>query len=149
MAMIITITVFMRFSDRGFKTRKTLWAIGAVTQVISYGLFLVFPLTMTTALLNIALFGGGCALAGEAFYKVFSQELFPTILRGTAQGFTFGTARTLLAIWSFFVPMLAHTDLRLIAGLLTLFLLISGAVGFFFMPDTSGKSLEQIEAERA
>jgi inositol transporter-like SP family MFS transporter len=26
---------------------------------------------------------------------------------------------------------------------------ISGVVGFFFMPDTSGKSLEQIEAERA
>jgi inositol transporter-like SP family MFS transporter len=30
-----------------------------------------------------------------------------------------------------------------------LFLAISGAVGFFFMPDTSGKSLEQIESERA
>ena len=35
-----------------------------------------------------------------------------------------------------------------VAGLLTLFLVVSGVVGYAFMPDTSGKSLEQIEAER-
>ena len=95
------------------------------------------------------MFAAGGALAGEAFYKVFSQELFPTMLRGTAQGITFGVARTLLGIWSFFVPALAKTGIGPVAGLLTLFLIISGAVGFFFMPDTSGKTLEQIEVERA
>lgn len=146
--MIITLTVFMPLSDRSFKTRKTLWAIGAVMQIIGYGLFLVLPFTIATVALNIALFAGGSALAGEAFYKVFSQELFPTMLRGTAQGFTFGVARTLLAVWSFFVPTLAHLDIRWVGGILTLFLLISGVVGYFFMPDTSGKTLEQIEAER-
>ena len=36
-----------------------------------------------------------------------------------------------------------------VAALLTLFLAISGVVGFFFMPNTVGKSLEQIETERA
>jgi inositol transporter-like SP family MFS transporter len=36
-----------------------------------------------------------------------------------------------------------------LATLLTLFLVISGTVGYIFMPDTSGKSLEQIESERA
>jgi inositol transporter-like SP family MFS transporter len=92
--------------------------------------------------------GTSAALSGEAFYKVFSQELFPTILRGTAQGITFGVARTLLGVWSLFVPMLAHAGIAQVAALLTLFLTISGAVGFFFMPDTSGKSLEQIESER-
>ena len=97
---------------------------------------------------NIVLFSVSSALSGEAFYKVFSQELFPTMLRGTAQGFTFGVARTILGIWSFFVPMLAHAGIKQIAGLLTLFLFISGVVGYFFMPDTSGKSLEQIQAER-
>ena len=47
------------------------------------------------------------------------------------------------------LPLLAGADFRIVAGLLTLFLTISGGVGFFFMPNTSGKSLEQIEAERA
>ena len=77
------------------------------------------------------------------------QELFPTMLRSTAQGITFGVARVILGVWSFFVPMLAEKGIGQIAGLLTLFLAISGGVGFFFMPDTSGKSLEQIEAERS
>jgi inositol transporter-like SP family MFS transporter len=117
-------------------------------QVVAYGIFLFLPFTVTTVVLNIVLFGISAALSGEAFYKVFSQELFPTMLRGTAQGFTFGIARTILGFWSFFVPVLANTGIKPVAALLTLFLAISGFVGFFFMPDTSGKSLEQIETER-
>jgi MFS transporter, SP family, inositol transporter len=148
-AMAVTVTVFMRYSDRSYRTRKTLWGIGAVMQIVGYGLFLVLPFTIPVIIANILLFAAGGALAGEAFYKVFSQELFPTMLRGTAQGFTFGVARTILGFWSFFVPVLASAGIGQVAGLLTLFLVISGVVGFFFMPDTSGKSLEQIEAERA
>jgi len=147
--MIVTVTIFMRYSDRSYETRKLIWGVGAVMQVISYGLFLFFPFTVTTVVCNIILFSVSAALSGEAFYKVFSQELFPTALRGTAQGFTFGVARVVLGIWSFFVPVLAHAGIKQIAALLTLFLAISGIVGYFFMPDTSGKSLEQIEAERA
>lgn len=146
--MIVTVAVFMRYSDRSYKTRKLLWGIGAVLQTISYGLFLFLPFTITTVVCNLVLFSASAALSGEAFYKVFSQELFPTRLRGTAQGFTFGVARTILGVWSFFVPILAHAGIRQIAALLTLFLAISGVVGYFFMPDTSGKSLEQIERER-
>ncbi|HXC37097.1 MAG TPA: MFS transporter [Candidatus Acidoferrales bacterium] len=148
-AMIVTVTVFMRFSDRNFKTRKWLWGVGAIMQIFAYGLFLFAPFTILTIVINILMFAAGGALAGEAFYKVFSQELFPTMLRGTAQGITFGVARLLLGIWSFFIPILANSGIKPIASLLTLFLIISGAVGFFFMPDTSGKTLEQIESERA
>jgi inositol transporter-like SP family MFS transporter len=149
LSMVVTVTIFMRYSDRDYRTRRLIWGVGAVMQVVAYGLFLFLPFTVSTVILNIALFSMGGALAGEAFYKVFSQELFPTTLRGSAQGLTFGLARTFLGIWSFFVPVLAHAGIKTIAGLLTLFLIISGAVGFFFMPDTSGKSLEQIERERA
>ncbi len=148
-AMIVAVTVFMPYSDRNYATRKRLWGVGALMQIVAYGLFLVLPFNIPTIITNILLFAAGGALAGEAFYKVFSQELFPTMLRGTAQGITFGVARTLLGIWSFFVPALAKTGIGPVAGLLTLFLIISGAVGFFFMPDTSGKTLEQIEVERA
>jgi inositol transporter-like SP family MFS transporter len=149
LTMIVTITVFMKWSDHSHKARRTLWGIGAVLQVLGYGIFLVLPFTLWTVVANIVLFATSAALSGEAFYKVFSQELFPTNLRSTAQGFTFGMARLVLGIWSFFVPILAHTDIKNVAGLLTLFLAISGFVGFFFMPNTSGKSLEQIAEERA
>lgn len=148
-AMIVTVFVFMKFSDRDHRTRKLLWGIGAIVQVSAYALLLFMPFTIPVALANILMFSAGGALAGEAFYKVFSQELFPTMLRGTAQGITFGVARVILGIWSFYVPVLASAGVEKVAGLLTLFLVISGAVGYFFMPDTSGKSLEQIERERA
>jgi MFS transporter, SP family, inositol transporter len=146
---VATVLVFMRLADRAHTTRRLLWGIGAVMQIVAYAVFLVLPFTVPVIILNIVLFAVGAALAGEAFYKVFSQELFPTMLRGTAQGFTFGIARTFLGIWSFFVPTLAHAGIGPVAALLSLFLIISGGVGYFFMPNTSGKSLEQIQAERA
>ena len=149
-AMVVAVTVFMPYADRNHRTRKWLWGIGAVTQVFAYGLLIVLPFSIPVMVANIILFAGGGALAGEAFYKVFSQELFPTMLRGTAQGITFGTARIAVGIWSFFVPVISNSGgLSLLATLLTFFLVISGGVGFWGMPNTSGKSLEQIEAERA
>lgn len=148
-AMVVTVAVFMKFADRSFAARKTMWAIGSLTQIFAYGLLIVMPFSIPVIIANIVLFAAGGALAGEAFYKVFSQELFPTMLRGTAQGFTFGFARIAVGVWSFYVPVISNAGIGTLATLLTLFLAISGAVGFFFMPDTSGKSLEQIEAERA
>lgn len=140
---------FMRLVDRGHLNRKVMWGAGAVMQVIAFVAYLVLPFTIPVIIANILLFGVGGAFAGEAVYKIFSQELFPTMLRGTAQGFTFGIARTVLGLWSFFVPTLAATGIGPVAALLSACLLISGVVGFFFMPNTTGKSLEQIEAERA
>lgn len=148
-AMLTLALVFMRYADDGYRTRRWLWGIGAIVQIAAYGMLIFLPFSIPVVLANILLFAAGSSLAGEAFYKVFSQELFPTMLRSTAQGITFGVARVILGIWSFFVPLLAAKSISQLAGLLTVFLVISGVVGFFFMPDTSGKSLEQIERERA
>lgn len=147
--IIVTVWLFMPYADRSHHTRRVMWGAGAIMQVLAFAAYLVFPFTIPVIIANIVLFAVGAGLAGEAFYKTFSQELFPTMLRGTAQGFTFGVARTLLGVWSFFVPILAGAGIGPVAALLAVFLIISGAVGFFFMPDTSGKSLESIEAERA
>lgn len=146
--VLATVFIFMPLSDRSHVSRRWLWGVGAVMQVAAYGAYLVLPFSIPVIIANIVLFGVGAALAGEAFYKVFSQELFPTMLRGTAQGFTFGAARLCLGVWSYFVPTLASAGIRPVAGLLTVFLAISGAVGFFWMPNTAGKSLEDIESDR-
>jgi MFS transporter, SP family, inositol transporter len=143
------VLVFMPFSDRSHSARRLMWGVGAVMQVGAFALAVIFPFTTPVALALILLFGFGGALAGEPFYKTWSQELFPTMLRTTAQGLTFGVARFFLGIWSFFVPVLASMSIKPVALILMIFLTISGVVGFFFMPNTAGKSLEEIEAERS
>ncbi len=149
LTLLAVVFIFMPFSDRSHASRRTMFGVGAAMQILAFVLLLVLPFTIPVIFANIALFGIGGALAGEPFYKVWSQELFPTMLRGTAQGFSFGVARTLLGIWSFFVSVLSATGIRPVALLLTIFLTISGVVGFVFMPNTAGKSLEEIEEERS
>ncbi|PZG13292.1 hypothetical protein C1J01_30480 [Nonomuraea aridisoli] len=144
-----TLLVVMRFIDRGTSARKWMMGIGAVLGVVSYGMFLVTPYGLVAAQLSIVLWAISSKLAGELSYKTFSQELFPTMLRGTAQGLTFGVSRVLLGLWSFVVPVIASGGITGVATALTVFVAISGVVGFFFMPDTAGRPLEEIEAERS
>jgi MFS transporter, SP family, inositol transporter len=149
LTLIAVVLIFMPFSDRSDRSRRIMWGVGAFLNVASVAQLLIFPFNTVTAIVLVGLFGIGAALAGEPFYKTWSQELFPTMLRTTAQGLTFGVARALLGIWSFFVPVLATLSIRPIALILMIFLLISGVVGFLFMPNTAGRSLEDIEAERS
>ncbi|MEU6113534.1 MFS transporter [Streptomyces sp. NPDC047117] len=148
LVIVGTVAVYMRYADRGHRYRKAMWIAGSVMQVCAYGVFLFLPFTLPVIVFNVVLFGVGQAMAGEAVYKTISQEVFPTMLRGTAQGITFGTSRVVLGIWSFFVPALASTGIAPVAAFLTVSLLICAVIGLF-MPNTAGKSLEQVEAERA
>lgn len=147
--IVVVLFVFMRLADASHETRRLMWGIGSLMQVLAFALYLVLPFTIPVVIANIVLFAVGGTLAGEPTYKLVSQELFPTRLRTTAQGVTFGVARVLLGVWSFFVPLLAAVSIGPLAALLAAFLLVSGIVGYAWMPNTAGKSLVQIETERA
>jgi inositol transporter-like SP family MFS transporter len=149
--LVFVVLVFMRFGDGRY--RRLIWGVGAACQVVAFLIFVVYPLdgpqgaSITASIANVFLFGIGAAIAGEPHYKVWSQEVFPTMLRTTAQGITFAFARFCLGIWSFLVPVIAAAGFSTVALILVIFLSISGVVGFLFMPNTAGRSLEDLEAE--
>ena len=149
--LVFVVLVFMRFGDGRY--RRLMFGVGAVCQIFAFLIFVFYPLegsqgfNIVASIANIILFGIGAAIAGEPHYKVWSQEVFPTMLRTTAQGITFAVARFCLGIWSFFVPIIAATGFANVALILVIFLSISGVVGFVFMPNTAGRSLEELETE--
>ena len=138
--------VFMRYADR--VNQRAMFAWSAVIQVIGMALLAIFPLTIPVALLYVFLlqFGGG--FGAQSFFQLWSSEMFPTLLRSTAQGVAFAVVRIGLGIFSFFVPMLTATGFTTLAWILTGFLAASGIIGLIWAPRNEGKSLSEIAAER-
>ncbi|MEY4761571.1 MAG: hypothetical protein RLZZ200_1427 [Pseudomonadota bacterium] len=139
--------VFMRLSDK--VNQRTLFACSAVIQIVGMALLAVFPLTIPVALLYVFLlqFGGG--FGAQSFFQLWSAEMFPTMLRSTAQGLCFAIVRIALGVFSFFVPALNATGFTTLAWILTGFLVVSGLIGLAWAPRNEGKSLETLEHEQA
>ena len=139
--------IFMKLADR--VNQRLLFGISAVTQVIGMALLAIFPLTLPVAIIHVFLMSVGGGFGAQSFFQLWSSEMFPTALRATAQGLMFAVVRIVLGVFSFFVPALVATGFHTLAWILVGFLAISGIIGFIWAPRNEGKSLEQLEAERA
>jgi inositol transporter-like SP family MFS transporter len=146
-SMLSIYFVFMKYSDR--INQRVLFGVSAGMQIAGMALLAIFPLTLPIAMLHIFLmqFGGG--FGAQSFFQLWSAEMFPTLVRSTAQGVTFAVVRIGLGIFSFYVPLLTSTGFSTLAWILTGFLLASAVVGLLGAPRNEGKSLEQLERENA
>jgi MFS transporter, SP family, inositol transporter len=138
--------VFMRLVDR--VDQKLLFGAGALLQVIGMLLLSLFRLTEPVALGYVLLSGIGGGFGQQSFFQLWSGELFPTLLRSTAQGLMFAVVRIALGFWSLYVPTLSKTGFSTLAWILTGFVAFSGLIGFLFAPRNEGKTLAQIQQER-
>jgi inositol transporter-like SP family MFS transporter len=146
-AMLSIGLVFMRFSDR--VSQRALIGISSLIQIFGMSLLAIFPLTTPVAVTYLILVWFGSGFGAQSFFQLWSAELFPTLLRSTAQGLTFAIVRIGLGIWSFFVPILTATGFTKLAWILTGFLVASGLIGTLWAPKNAGKSLHEIETERS
>jgi len=145
-AMVSIGLVFMRLSDK--VNQRLLFGVSALIQIAGMALLAIFPLTTPVALAYLVLVWFGSGFGAQSFFQLWSAELFPTLLRSTAQGFTFAIVRIGLGVWSFFVPVLTATGFTTLAWILTGFLVVSGLIGVIGAPRHEGKSLQEIEARR-
>ncbi|MFF3500245.1 MFS transporter [Streptomyces sp. NPDC003247] len=137
--------VFMRLVDRR-TARSAMFAVGAVVQVVALLVLVVLPLDSTVFVICFMAMIAGSSFAGEGNYKVWSQEIFPTSLRGTAQGISFGVARIGAALFALVTPTLLHNDPKFVLTLLLIATVVAMGVGFVFQPRTTGSTIDEIDA---
>ena len=117
--------LFLRVVDT---PRRRRWLVaGTVLSLLAWLIPLVGVPIGIALICTSLLFVLGAAMSGETIYKVWSQELFPTLLRGTAQGVTLAVNRTAAGLFAFVVPVLAVSSPRLLFGIVLL-LMVGGAV---------------------
>jgi MFS transporter, SP family, inositol transporter len=140
--------IFMRLSDK--MNQRTLFGISAAMHVFGMAMIAVFGFgNIYIVVAHFAIMGIAGGFGAQSFFQLWSADQFPTAIRSTAQGITFAIVRISLGLWSLAVPTLAKADFTTLAWILTGFLMASGVIGYIWAPRNEGKSLEQLEAERA
>jgi inositol transporter-like SP family MFS transporter len=138
--------LFMRIVGR--PSRRLWFMLGTSCHVLAFALPAVAGVSIPTMVAMMLLFAFGANFSGSMIYKVWSQELVPTLLRSTAQGLTITFARLLVALFAFVTPTLLTANSSLSFGLLFTFAVISAAIGLFWVPRLS-KATELKPAEAA
>jgi inositol transporter-like SP family MFS transporter len=139
--------VYMPLIDR--ISRRSLLVWSTLLQLAAFLPFIFLDVTFVTALVNVVLFGAGAGIGQQSLFQLWSGELFPTLLRSTAQGFMFGVVRIALGGWILMLPTIQDAGFRTLAAILFAMLAVSGLVGVIFAPDTTGRDLEETQAVRA
>jgi inositol transporter-like SP family MFS transporter len=128
--------VFMRFVDTA--ARPHMFAAGSAIIVLAWIFPLVAGFNEFSLLATLLLSGLGSSFAGETLYKVWSQELFPTLLRGTAQGATIAFGRVAASLVGFGTPALASASPALTFTGVALLAAFAGAIGLLWIPRIPG-----------
>ncbi|MBQ9641231.1 MAG: MFS transporter [Bacteroidaceae bacterium] len=151
------------------------WVFVVVTTLIisffvdkmSHRFFYIFGLAAALTAWILIIGGGVSTIAGiwlftilwgvnngssvQVFYALWGSELFPAKFRAGAQGLMFFIVRGLSAVWGLVFTYIYGDNgegFTLAAYCMVALLLTSLVIGLLGMPNTRGKSLEQITKER-
>ena len=123
--------MFMRIIER--PNRMMFFLVGGILYIVAQSLPLVFGVSVWTLVAWQALGGIGGAFAGEPMWKIWSQELFPTLLRSSAQGATTFFTRVLAAAVALWTPLLIEVGPPVLFAFLTVCVAFTTAVGWFWI----------------
>lgn len=135
--------IYMPLVDQVSRRKLLLWS--SILQVLAFVPFIFVHATFVVALVNVLLFGVGAGIGQQSLFQLWSGELFPTLLRSTAQGFMFGVVRVALGGWILLLPTVEKAGFGTLALVLAALLVVSGAIGIAFAPHTRGRDLEETE----
>ncbi|MCL2732674.1 MAG: MFS transporter [Actinomycetia bacterium] len=144
---LFTYLGFMKFGDR--MSRRVLFAVGAGMAIVAWVVLAFAPPSTAVLLFFAIVWGISAGIGAQAFYGLWTSELFATPYRAGAQGVLFTAARLMVGFLSLWFPTLLVTlGLHWLGALIIGLLAVSFLVGTIWAPETRGKSLRQIEQER-
>jgi inositol transporter-like SP family MFS transporter len=119
------------------KYRMVGFGIGAMFIVAAAAIPALFGVSVPTLVALAILSAFGMNLAGEPIFKVWAQELFPTLHRGTAQGLMIGFTRLVAAAAALATPALAVAGPQILFTFIAVLSLIACLIGLFWIPRIS------------
>ena len=90
----------------GSKYRNVYFVIGMAIQFIAMFSLAILSHALWPIVIAIGVMSIGSNIAGEAIYKVWTQEAFPIETRSAIQGFIGGFSRFLCGVFAFVTPAL-------------------------------------------
>jgi inositol transporter-like SP family MFS transporter len=118
---------FMRLVDGPHRMRW--FALGGALYAGAQTLPLLLGFNGATLVACALLSGVGGAVAGEPMWKIWSQELFPTLLRATAQGLTTFVTRMVAAAAALVTPALLQAGPGYLYGSFALAIALTTVLG--------------------
>ncbi|MCD2235871.1 MFS transporter [Listeria monocytogenes] len=138
---------FAKFGDR--VSHRGLFFVGALMAVASWVVLTFVGMSWVGLWTFVILWGISAGFGAQAFYALWSTELFPTKYRGGVQGVMFFLVRGSTGVWSIVFPVILANLGFTVAGTIMIGLLtVSLLIGVIWAPKTRGRSLDDITKER-
>ncbi|EKK2283203.1 MFS transporter [Listeria monocytogenes] len=138
---------FAKFGDR--VSHRGLFFVGALMAVASWVVLTFVGMSWVGLWTFVILWGISAGIGAQAFYALWSTELFPTKYRGGVQGVMFFLVLGSTGVWSIVFPVILANLGFTVAGTIMIGLLtVSLLIGVIWAPKTRGRSLDDITKER-
>ncbi|EEO0671712.1 MFS transporter [Listeria monocytogenes] len=138
---------FAKFGDR--VSHRGLFFVGALMAVASWVVLTFVGMSWVGLWTFVILWGISAGIGAQAFYALWSTELFPTKYRGGVQGVMFFLVRGSTGVWSIVFPVILANLGFTVAGTIMIGLLtVSLLIGVIWATKTRGRSLDDITKER-
>ncbi|HEL7501046.1 TPA: MFS transporter [Listeria monocytogenes] len=138
---------FAKFGDR--VSHRGLFFVGALMAVASWVVLTFVGMSWVGLWTFVILWGISAGIGAQAFYALWSTELFPTKYRGGVQGVMFFLVRGSTGVWSIVFPVILANLGFTVAGTIMIGLLTASLlIGVIWAPKTRGRSLDDITKER-
>ncbi|EDN8787106.1 MFS transporter [Listeria monocytogenes] len=138
---------FAKFGDR--VSHRGLFFVGALMAVASWVVLTFVGMSWVGLWTFVILWGISAGIGAQAFYALWSTELFPTKYRGGVQGVMFFLVRGSTGVWSIVFPViLANLGFTVAGTIMIVLLTVSLLIGVIWAPKTRGRSLDDITKER-